>query len=77
MTVEELLGKLNKLDSIYLIIDTEIEAYDCYIKKSICDNWGIRKEKIKVSLINKFKEKIIKDCEDESLKQILAIYDGH
>ena len=53
---KELLNKLNKLDSIYDSINTEIEAYDVYIKKSIYENWVKRKQRIQLKLIEQFKE---------------------
>ena len=55
MKAEDLLEKLIKLDSIYDIMNAEIEAYDVDIRKSVYDNWGKRKRKILLNLINKFK----------------------
>lgn len=60
MKAEELLKKLNKLDSIYDLVNAEIEAYDVDIKKRIYENWTKRKQKIQTNLISQFKKEVCK-----------------
>ena len=55
---EELLKKLNKLDSIYDLVNAEIEAYDVDIGKSVYDNWVKRKQRIQLKLIKQFEKEL-------------------
>ncbi len=59
--MEELLKKLNKLDCIYNLINSEIEAYDVSISGNVFEIWQKRKQRIQLNLINQFKEEVLTD----------------
>jgi len=56
MKAEELLKKLNKLDSIYTMISVSIEVYCNSVDDAIIENWKSRKKKLKLNLVNQFKK---------------------
>ena len=71
MITRELLKKLHKLDYIYDLIDVEIEAYDIEINLNIINNWGKRKSKLQLELINQFKKEACLDIASKAWLQAL------
>ena len=61
MKIKKLFDKLNKLNSIYDLVNAEIEAYNIDIRKSIYENWTKRKHKIQINLINQFRKDELAD----------------